>query len=196
MAADFKIIAITPELPRRDETDWIRALLAGKNTPVDRVHVRHPGHDFRCILQSLPTELLSKITIHDYPELLDEFPEVGFHFNRRVPFRHLDGKRILSASCHSWSEVSATCGLDYVTLSPVYDSLSKRGYKADKALLSDMQKSDVDVVALGGINVNNLTALKGFAGAAMLGTFDVPLSDLPNLLERINEKVETLCSSL
>ncbi|MDE6397363.1 MAG: thiamine phosphate synthase [Muribaculaceae bacterium] len=196
MADDFSIIAITPEVTRVDEVEWINTLLSDKSGIVSRVHIRHPGHDLKPILESLPFEFLDKISIHDDLELLSMFPNIGFHFNRRVPYRALDGKRVLSSSCHSWDEVFEKKDLDYVTLSPIYDSVSKHGYKGNIALLRDCPHGDIKVMALGGITLDNITTLHNFDGAAMIGLLDIPLCDIPIRLEKIKEKVSQLCFSL
>ena len=78
----------------------------------------------------------------------------------------------MTKSCHSLDEISLAEGYDYVTLSPIYDSISKAGYKA---------KFDIDslrpviagrkVIALGGVTPEKFGELaeKGFSGASLLG---------------------------
>ena len=65
---------------------------------------------------------------------------------------------------------------NYVLMSPVYDSISKQGYRSgySKDELKQAQESGViheKVVALGGISEVNLAEIKslGFGGAALLG---------------------------
>ena len=193
MVDEFKIIAITPESPREDEIDWIHSLLTDQCGVVSRVHIRHPGYGIRPILKSLSPEILSRISIHDNVELLREFDEIGFHFNSWVSQIPVEGNRTVSKSCHSWEEVTNAGGFDYVTLSPIYDSLSKKDYKSNKSLLTDFQKADVDVIALGGVTLENISTLKGFDGAAMIGTFDIPLIEIPNRLKIMKEKVLEIC---
>ena len=65
---------------------------------------------------------------------------------------------------------------DYLFLSPIFDSISKVGYKS--AFTEDMLKDasakgviDEKVVALGGVTFNRIPYLKelNFGGAAMMG---------------------------
>lgn len=67
-------------------------------------------------------------------------------------------------------------GYDYLTLSPIYDSISKEGYKSSferKDLENEIRNLPIDVIALGGVTPDKFEELKaiGFAGAAMLGYF-------------------------
>lgn len=83
---------------------------------------------------------------------------------------------MLSRSCHSLEEVEACEGFDYLTLSPVFNSISKPGYlsafsleklRAEAASLLLQRK----VFALGGVTPALLPSIAeaGFAGAAMVG---------------------------
>ena len=79
-------------------------------------------------------------------------------------------------SCHSFKEVLELEGvLDYCFLSPVFDSISKQGYKAnfDKEELKEFLKKErkIKVVALGGITEENYSEVikLGFDGVAFLG---------------------------
>ena len=108
------------------------------------------------------------------------FWRVHVRLNRRNPdapkFARSSGLS-LSYSCHSLSEVELRKPkMDYVFLSPIFDSISKRGYRS-KFSLSELQKAgaegiiDSRVVALGGITKDKLPLLQSlhFGGAAMLG---------------------------
>lgn len=80
-------------------------------------------------------------------------------------------------SCHTFEEVCANKEKsDYVFLSPIFNSISKQGYKAaftEQELRQAHADGIIDdkVVALGGITpVNTLKALAlGFGGVAVLG---------------------------
>ena len=84
----------------------------------------------------------------------------------------------LSASVHSWREVEENnYPLNYVFISPVYNSISKKGYQASIDLnylqpLKDNAATDLPaVVALGGVTHAHIPELfqKGFDGVAVLG---------------------------
>ena len=116
-------------------------------------------------------------------KLKKEFPELGFHFNVRNPRTEISGQRVMSMSCHSWAEVQNVKKLDYVTLSPVFDSISKKNYKANHSLLNGWREASSKVIAMGGVSLENLSSLKNFNGAAMLGTLDCSLKEIPFLLK-------------
>ncbi len=81
----------------------------------------------------------------------------------------------LGQSCHDEADIvrAAASGVDYVTLSPFFDSASKAGYRPafDLAALSVIAgQAAVPVIALGGIT--SLTAPRlprGIAGCAIMG---------------------------
>lgn len=80
-------------------------------------------------------------------------------------------------SCHSFEEVENLEGkIEYCFLSPVYDSISKRGYQSnfDKEELKEFLKKDrsIKVIGLGGVTEENYMELleMGFDGGAFLGS--------------------------
>ncbi|MCH5326046.1 MAG: thiamine phosphate synthase [Duncaniella sp.] len=165
----FILIAITPEFPVADECAKIEAIiLAGW----DRVHLRHPQFeedDMRSLLRVIPVELLSHVSLHSCPVAAVELGAGGVHLNSRLSALPNQWSGVVSRSCHSLEEVSmCVAGYDYVTLSPVFDSISKPGYSA-REFGSVPQVPPV--VALGGVTPESLPTLRetGYAGAAMLG---------------------------
>lgn len=85
----------------------------------------------------------------------------------------------VSCSCHTADELreaSETGMFAYAFLSPIYDSISKVGYRSrfsDAELKEIISCTTTPVVALGGITPQKMPHLKalGFSGAAMLGYF-------------------------
>ena len=97
---------------------------------------------------------------------------------------HLRGERIAagagkglrrSCSTHGWDEVERYGPVaDYVFLSPLFDSISKAGYRSAVSLeeaRSRLPLSEGRVVALGGVCAENIAwaRLAGFDGVASLG---------------------------
>ncbi|HTJ63248.1 MAG TPA: thiamine phosphate synthase [Alphaproteobacteria bacterium] len=77
---------------------------------------------------------------------------------------------LIGQSCHSRDEIiaAAAAGVDYVTLSPVFPSVSKPGYPTLAAI--DIAGLGIPVLALGGIAFNTIARLPaGFAGVATMG---------------------------
>ena len=193
MDRKFKIIGITPEvLPENsdEEREMIISILS--RGEADIIHVRHPEASedrMRKFLREFPDVFLNRITLHDNFRLVSEFNVGGIHLNSRNPVITDDILALieshnlrLSRSCHSFEEISDICTCrnsklyKYVTLSPIFDSISKIGYKSAFSLSQlkmNIPLYPIDIIALGGIRESHWALLKsiGFKGAAMLGNF-------------------------
>lgn len=171
----FLKIAITPVSPFVGEAEAISAILNGGWYAV---HLRHPEatiDEMRQIIRQIPSNLHSRLRLHDHFTLAEEFSIGGLHLNRRSPQAPASFSGTLSRSCHSIAEVAESNDVDYVTLSPIFDSISKSGYKsafspADLSFLKE--KHNTLVIALGGITPKNALIAKrlGFDGIAVLGS--------------------------
>jgi thiamine-phosphate pyrophosphorylase len=79
----------------------------------------------------------------------------------------------VSTSVHSWKEFEALpAGLAYAFISPIFDSISKPGYRANEALLGRPEGSlPCMPVGLGGIGADTIGEMisKKWKGAAVLG---------------------------
>ena len=173
----MKLIAITQPSMIEDESSCIRRLF---ESGIDIVHLRKPDADIeqcRRLLRELSDEERRKIVIHDHHELINEFDLKGLHFNKNITIVPGDYKGFKTRSCHSFEEVMKYKNdYDYVFLSPIFDSISKVGYKSaftDEILREASSKNIIDnkVVALGGVTFDKIPYLKvlNFGGAAMLG---------------------------
>lgn len=174
----MRIIAITlPELFPGEAAAIMKAIDAGYHL----VHLRKPDareQEITAILENLPDKYRSKIVLHSHFHLAGRYSLYGIHLNSRanvVP----DGFRgSISRSCHSLEEVEKyKDNFDYVFLSPIFDSISKKGYRSaftEQVLREAAGKGTIDskVYALGGVAPGNLPLLEdmGFGGAAMLGS--------------------------
>lgn len=180
---DFIVIAITSPEYYPEENMHIYEIL--ETGDADFVHIRKPLwtlDETAALIQSIPKEYHPKLKIHDHFELLKKFDLGGIHLNSRNVFPVSYSARF-SKSCHSLKEIlnfynEGKSNYDYVTLSPIFDSISKPGYKAafDLKMLSSVIK-DKRVIALGGVTPSKFPILKdlGFAGAALLGYFFPPI---------------------
>lgn len=177
MEADSKWLSLVFTSPEQqpNEAEHITALL--RSSAADYVHIRKPqwtSERIAMLLRGIPEELHPRLTLHDCFDLLQEFPAIcGVHLNSRN-LETPEGVKRVSCSCHSLSEVENKSEREYayITLSPVFDSISKPGYAAAFSL-NDLKESlcGKRVVALGGITPCTFPLLKraGFIGAAMLG---------------------------
>ena len=173
----MKLIAITQPSIIEGESSYICRLF---ESGIDIVHLRKPDADIeqcRRLLRELSDEERRKKVIHDHHELINEFDLKGLHFNKNITVVPGDYKGFKTRSCHSFEEViKYKNDYDYVFLSPIFDSISKVGYKSaftDEILREASSKNIIDnkVVALGGVTFDKIPYLKelNFGGAAMMG---------------------------
>ncbi len=153
----------------------------------DIVHIRKPGLPFaetenliRRIINeadSRGTDVLDKLVIHDYFSLAQKYRLYGIHLGHRSPLPPFSWQGSVSRSCHTVYEVAewkTVC--DYVSLSPVFDSISKVGYRkafTDGELSAAKDKGIIDrsVLALGGVSFDKIPLVlrMGFGGGMVLG---------------------------
>lgn len=103
----------------------------------------------------------------------------------------------VSRSCHSLEEIMEYCSFDYLFLSPVFDSISKTGYKQGftPERFREAKSGKIigeKVIALGGITAENIPVVRdyGFGGIAVLGALWSDFernSNMNELLKRFNE---------
>lgn len=173
-------IALTSPTPIVGEVSIITQSL--RSGELWRVHLRRPTwsiYDTRRWLECLPPELLPLISLHDHHELALEYPIGGIHLNTRHPHPLPDFSGLISRSCHSLAEIEKykpSCA--YLFLSPIFDSISKHGYRSG-FMLHELREAclkgviNEQVFALGGVSVDKYHTLEAlhFGGAALLGAF-------------------------
>ena len=168
------------------------AITAKFQCGLQRLHLRKPessAEECRALLRAIPACYHPRITLHDHFELTEEFNLGGVHLNRRNPQVPEGWGGCVSVSCHSIDELAkrksegfltfggvAGGSFDYLTLSPIFDSISKQGYQAaftPEQLIQAKTEGIIDnrVMALGGISSDNVDeALHyGFGGVLALG---------------------------
>lgn len=170
-------IVITSPGFLQGEADFIDKLF---NHGLDRLHLRKPGADIgecRILLDGISREWLPRIVVHDNFGLCREYGLGGVHLNGRNPMAPPNHEGSVSRSCHSLEEISRYKGdCDYLTLSPIFNSISKQGYMAafepeQLAAARDSGLIDSRVIALGGVTLENIPRVRelGFGGVAILG---------------------------
>lgn len=170
------IVITSPEF-LQGEADFIDRLFGHG---LDRLHLRKPGADIgecRRLLDGISREWLPRIVVHDNFGLCREYGLGGVHLNGRNPMAPPNHEGCVSRSCHSMEEISRYKGeCDYLTLSPIFNSISKQGYMAafgpgQLAAARDSGLIDRRVIALGGVTLENIPRVKelGFGGVAILG---------------------------
>ena len=158
----MKIIAITsPEVIEADE--YIIKVLIKQG--IDIFHLRKPDSS------------IDECRNHDYPELYYEFSLMGIHINKNITNLPEGYSGVKTRSCHSLEEVQMyKDDYDYLFLSPIFDSISKKGYQSnftDEKLRQASRIGVIDhkVIALGGVTFDKIPYLQSlnFGGVAMLG---------------------------
>lgn len=172
----MRILVITDVPFSATEPAAIRQLL---DEGVERVHLRKPDASeeaLRRLIEALPAECYPRLTLQDRLPLAVEYGLGGVHLNRRNAAVPAGFRGLVSRSCHTLDEIAAHPACDYLFLSPLFDSISKSGYRA---AFTDGELRDAAVrgllgervVALGGIRPELLPRVRelGFGGAALLG---------------------------
>lgn len=170
----MKTVVITDTPFSDNEAEMIRIILS---EGIDRVHIRKPGSsesDFRRLIEAVPERFYPAVTLQDHVGLAVGYGIGGVHLNSRNPSVPAGFKGKVSRSCHSLEEVARCREEDYLFLSPIYDSISKNGYRSaftEKSLSESDGIIGPMVYALGGVRPENLPELEryGFGGAAFLG---------------------------
>lgn len=160
------------------EAERIAAML--RSGAVDLVHIRKPGAsaaEVERLVLSIPPDCRSRLVLHDHFQLAVAYHLHGVHLNSRNPQPPKGWQGSVSRSCHSLDEVTRwkeRCR--YVSLSPIFDSISKQDYHAafsSKEIEQARQQGIIDrkVMALGGVTFGSVDEVlrMGFGGAMILG---------------------------
>lgn len=150
------------------------------HSSVDLIHIRKPeskAEEVERLIMSIPSEYYPRLVLHDHHDLAMKYHLHGVHLNGRNPQPPVGWEGSVSKSCHSLAEVKEwkeKC--DYVSLSPIFDSISKQGYHAafSSAEIEEASRQgiiDKKVLALGGVTFNKIDDVlrMGFGGGMILG---------------------------
>ncbi|MCR9250673.1 MAG: thiamine phosphate synthase [bacterium] len=183
----FQLIVISPETEVPNEIETVNALF---EAGLDIFHLRKPGwtdDQFDSWVNAIPNGYKSKVTVHERLDIAEKWNLGGIHLKSNQT-EVVTGIERRSKSSHGLKEFTSEefKDFDYITFSPVFRSISKTDYSPEFSLDSIQQcleEKTVPVIALGGVEMNNLSQLKsmGFDGAAMLGSFWL----VENIVERV-----------
>jgi len=173
----LRLIVITHPDFIAEEATKINTLF---DSGLEILHLRKPKaskEEYIALLDNICSYYHSKIKIHEYFELTNDYELLGVHLNARNPVYGGNKQVQISKSCHSLNELSAIDEYDYVFLSPIFDSISKEGYASnfsDEVLKEASCQGIINkkVIALGGIDQTKLSLIKhyAFGGVAVLGS--------------------------
>ncbi|MDR3251888.1 MAG: thiamine phosphate synthase [Tannerella sp.] len=174
----MKLIAITTEALFDGEPEALNMLF---DDGLESLHLRKPSaskDETECLIRRIDERFRNRIVVHDHYSLAGQYGLKGIHLNKRNELFtvHCSLFTAISRSCHTLDEVSACRDLEYVFLSPIFDSISKAGYRKrfERELLVGAGREgtiDAKVIALGGITKERIPEVRsyGFGGVAVIG---------------------------
>lgn len=162
-------------------------------------HLRKPAgtqKEITHLLTQIKSDYLSHISLHQHHEIAKEFNIKRLHFNEsertQLTNEELNDLRTLnyciSTSVHSTDDFELLNeNFNYAFIGPVYDSISKKDYKASSEICSfkSLKKELPLPFAIGGITANKIHEIreKGFKGVGLLGTiWQEPENALKNFI--------------
>ena len=178
----MKLLAISDPDFIPDEAELINSLF---REGLVCLHIRKPESskgEFSALIKKIEPESLERISIHQHHDVAYEmgikilhFPEKERKMTSAQILQNLKSDHfLLSTSAHDLAETeNISPYFDYTFFGPVFNSISKFGYKSalqeDFTLKNETRK--VKIMALGGIDHTNLHKVRkmNFDGAAILG---------------------------
>lgn len=174
------IVLIAPEKDIDKEIEILNQLF---EEGLEYYHFRKPTKTYEehvSYIKKINEKYHNRIITHYFHELVNEFDLKGIHFQEQKRIDALEnGKeyfiglnmlgKTMSSSFHEPEEL-AVCDIefDYHLLSPVFSSISKKGYEGRGFDVNDIDKT---IVGMGGINTTTIkeTLELGFQGIGVLG---------------------------
>jgi len=170
MSTDFLILVLTLPGSFAGEAECLEDLF---EAGVERLHLRKPEMsllELERLVSRLAPRWASQLVLHYQPQLALRYGIPQVH----GPVKMGEGTGLrVSTSVHDWAEFAALPdGLEYAFISPLFDSISKRGYLANAGLLSLPEGAlPCRPIGLGGVGAGTIGELvrNGWTGAAVLG---------------------------
>ena len=177
----MRLVVVSNPVAVVDEAEIINELF---ESGLEIFHLRKPDYSLaaiRKLLEDIEPQYYRGIALHQYHEVASDYGLERLHFPEKVrretaayTLDSLVGCGFkLSTAIHCLTELDSLVGFEYAFLSPVFNSLSKPGYLGVVASdFSYMKKHKLDLIALGGIAVENVKKCiaMNFDGVAVLGT--------------------------
>lgn len=150
------------------------------------LHLRKPQATLAAcqhLLEQIDKRYHERIIVHEHWELTASFDLGGIHwtersrasvkssvFEQQLRVQQARGLQVGTAIHHPKQLDELPASLDYVTVSPIFESISKPNYKASYHW-EDRGNYPFLLVALGGIEASNLALVqaRGFSSVAVLG---------------------------
>lgn len=179
----MKLIVISNPIDFEGEIPVVIALF---EHGLEYFHLRKPDYhesEVLAFLNAIPKEFHNRIILHNHFHLVDRFSLKGIHFSTRFPSEKFFRRNSIihqSASFHTMEEIKhCNFNLDYIFLSPIFDSISKPDYGSNFDLLEleneiaevKTDRTKPKIIALGGVDESRIACVRkaGFDGVAILG---------------------------
>jgi thiamine-phosphate pyrophosphorylase len=196
----MKVIVVSHTDAVKNEAAIINALF---EEGLELFHLRKPDFEEKELvelLQKINSEHHSKIVLHHHHQLAEQFGVTRIHFpeNERLKKDETEFIKLkqngfrLSTSVHDHIALDQISGaFDYVFFGPVYESISKPGYKpmVSESVLEKNKK--VKVIAIGGVTPDKMGELKerNFDGLALLGSVWCDTSNSLKIFRQCNQGI-------
>lgn len=176
---NFQLIIFSPP---ENQANEIEQLIQMFDLGLELFHLRKPRFSEKQIaayLVQIPEKYHPKIVTHSCYDIANKFNLKGIHLPElyRTDRKKLSKEyKIISTGFHNFEDwQNQQKNYQYVFLSPIFDSISKKGYMSNftsNQLKEKLPNKTTKTFALGGITLDNLQQIKelGFDGAAMIGS--------------------------
>ena len=184
----MKYIILTHPDDIPNEIERIHSLFNDDNLQI--LHLHKPNYNIEQLenyIKKIDAQYHSRIVLHAYPQFLSEqhplhklsFELKGIHLPEKVRQERMplpSNFKVISTSFHELDVlIQNEENYEYVFLSPIFNSISKKGYNAAfdmDELKAGLAKSTQAVVALGGMDKSKqeIVSELGFAGMGVLGS--------------------------
>lgn len=173
------IIGISSEAESRNESATIQQLLCGG---MDLFHIRKYHYSDKMLVdftEKIDLKFRERLVLHSHFHLAEKLQIHRLHINeklRKTGFEFFHSEFIYSTSVHSIEDFNQISNKwDYAFLSPVFPSISKKGYGIDENVFEEIKNrtnTAVKLIGLGGVHQDNYKRLRnqGADGAALLGS--------------------------
>ncbi|MBL4708025.1 MAG: thiamine phosphate synthase [Flavobacteriales bacterium] len=189
------LVLIAPEEDIKDEHIILNQLF---KAGLEYYHLRKPTKDYegyKNYLGQIDRQFHNRVVVHQFHELTADFQLKGVHFQehkRRTSepkelSKWIDREELtVSSSFHELKELEdCEYDFDYHLLSPVFSSISKKGYEGRGFNVKHISKK---TIGMGGINADKLKEISqmGYDGVGVLGAIwksKEPVEDFKQMLK-------------
>lgn len=184
----MKVIVVSPFKTTENEISVVCKLF---ENGLQTFHLRKPKMklgEMMNYIKQIPEKYHNRIVLHSNHKLALTFNLAGIHYTSKVNVNHwktrLQRRRLIkrnpyltiSTSFHKTLSLEVHNNLfDYVFLSPIFDSITKKDYQSafnEFVLQKALSQTKYNVIALGGVDQSKIEEIKtlNFSGAALLGS--------------------------